>query len=72
MNQSKIEIMTGMNSLYPVEPTYSKTNVESLINHLLSRQKHFTGGSYISVNDIVEECKLFGLNINPEGKSIHG
>ena len=52
------------------EMQYSKSNVEALINHLLSKQKHFTGGSYISVNDISEECRVLGFNINPEGKSL--
>ena len=52
------------------ELQYSKSNVEALINHLLSKQKHFTGGSYISVNDISEECRVLGFNINPEGKSL--
>ena len=49
---------------------YSKSKVEAFINHLLSKQKHFTGGSYLSVSDVVEECKKFGFNVMSEGKSI--
>ena len=52
------------------EIQYSKSNVEAFINHLLSKQKHFTGGSYLSVGDVVEECRFFGLIVNSEGKSI--
>ena len=50
---------------------YSRSNIETLINHLLSKQKHFTGGSYLSVDDVVEECKFFGLIVNSEGKNIN-
>ena len=68
MNKNTYIIINDMPGIPEIH--YSRSNVEALINHLLSKQKHFTGGSYLSVGDVVEECRSLGLIVNSEGKSI--
>lgn len=57
-------------SYYTKTQSYSKENIETILNHILSKQKQFIGGSYININDILVECKKFGFNVTSEGKSI--
>lgn len=52
--------------------SYSKEKVETFLNHLLSKQKHFIGGgSYISSEEFIKESNKFGFMLNPEGKDIN-
>ncbi len=78
---SKIEIDT--NFQFPIglttgtytdvnnhEKQYGESKIITLLEHILSRQVHLTGGSYINVDDMIKELGKFGFYPNPNGRKI--
>jgi hypothetical protein len=68
------EIVVSLGQDKPIEIMYSKSNVEMLLNHLLSKQKlphQWAISGTIDVDVILNECKMFGFNLIPEGKNIN-
>lgn len=54
------------------EKVYPESKIKVIIEHIISLQKHFTGGSYIKVDEMIKELNKFGFYPNPIGKDIQG
>lgn len=78
MNNNGINIMPNSNfGIYAeakkVEQTFTKTQVESFLNHLLSFGKQtsiYSLDTYINTKEFVKECTEFGFDVNIVGKNL--
>lgn len=52
------------------DESYTKVKITAILEHILSLQKHFTGGSYINVDEMIKELANFDLYPNPNGRKI--